>query len=56
MVAAALEGFSFSLFNFTKAGGGALVWAGDGTLVHAPLMADIGGTEGVCCSCAPETL
>lgn len=54
-VVVALLGFSFSLFNFPKVGG-VLVWAGGGTFVHVPVMADVGGTEGVCCSCAPETL
>lgn len=55
-VAVALVGFSFSLLSLPMAGGGALVWAGDGTPVRAPLMVSAGGTEGVCCSCAPETL
>lgn len=55
-MAAVLALFSFSLSGLPKAGGGVLVWAGDGTSVQGPLMADAGGTEGVCCSCAPETL
>lgn len=55
-VTVALVGFSCSLFSFPTAGGGALVWAADGTPVRAPPMAEVGGTEEVCCSCAPETL
>lgn len=47
-VAVALWGFGFSLFDIS-------MWAGNGTLVHAPLMASSVGTEEVCCSCAPET-
>lgn len=32
------------------------MWAGEGTPAHAPPTADAGGTEGVCCSCAPGPL
>jgi hypothetical protein len=49
MVAVVLVGFVFSLFAFS-------MWAGDGMFVDEPLMAGAGGTEGACCSCAPETL
>lgn len=53
--AAALGGCGGSLAGFPTAGGGASVWAGEGALAPAPPLAEVGGTEGVCCNCAPET-